>query len=112
RRWAAEDEHPRLRGGNADATDRGGYLSRQRQAEPPYSGVERLAGAVPGGPGRGGVSARIDRYRAVYASARGSCRVEHDAGRRGMGPDISARTLFDGPCRVRALVAAAGTRGH
>ena len=74
--------------------------------------VERSARAVPGRPGGGGVSARVDRYRAVHPSARGPCRLEHHAGGRQMGADVSAGALPDGAGRIRTLVAAAGARGH
>ncbi len=105
-------EHPCLRGGNTDTPHRGRYLHRQRQAEPAHSRVEQFAGSVPRRPGRRGISARVDRYRAVHSPARGPCRVEHDAGRGQMGADIPARPLPDGPRRIRTLVAPARPRGH
>ena len=46
---------------------------------------------------------RVDRYRAVHASSRRSCRLEHDEGGRQMGPDLPQRTLSVRPHRARTL---------
>ena len=59
-----------------------------------------------------GFAARVDRHGAVHPSACRPCRLEHDAGRREMGPDLSASALSDGPGRVRPLAAAARARRH
>ena len=58
---------------------------------PPHPDLEQSAAAVPRRPRGRRLSARVDRHGAVHASPCRSCRLEHDAGRRQMGPDLSAR---------------------
>ena len=107
RRRAFEDEHPCARHRDADAADDRRHVFGQRQARARRAVVERAIGAVPARSCRRGFRARVHRYGDVHASACRSCRVEYDAGRRQMGPDVSERALSDGARRVRLLARSA-----
>ena len=72
------------------AAHRRRHLPGQRQA-PDQPVLRRPANAVPRRPHRGGVRARDDRRRRLHAPARRPHRLEHDAGRCGVGPDVPER---------------------
>ena len=77
---------------------------KQQRAIPAWNGLRHR---LPRRSRAGGISARRHRHRALHPSPCRPRRLEHDAGRRPLGPDISPRALPDGAHRVRALAGAA-----
>ena len=62
--------------------------------------------------GGGRLCPRDDRHGHLHASPCRSRRLEYDAGRGPLGPDLPEGALPDGPRRVRTLDQPARTRGH
>src|SRR6266436_5966330 len=88
------------------------YLSRQRQGEPADTDLEQAPDELSRGPRRRRLSARDDRHGGLHASPRRSRRLEHDAGRWPLGPDLSERPLPDRPDRIQTLDEPTRPRGH
>ena len=104
----ADDLDPFLAAAHGQAHDPGRCLQRQPQAQAGHAALRHAEHPVSRASARGGRAARGDRLRDVHPSARRPCRLEHAAGERQVGADLSQRQVRDVANRPRLL----GSRGQ